>query len=838
MIYNIDYDVAALCFLTATLLYHMIMFRNAHESSRAFSYMIQACILFTVCDIATCYTISYGEQLARWVNIFVNTLYFASEVLAIYMFLYYAKKNSNLPPSGGIMILLDYGLLIVFMGLLLLNVKYQFIFDVDTNGIYHTGQYFFIAPLVGLYYFFYSAFVFLYGTNRTGRQIFSFLSFILFGIAGIMAQWVWFPKIMLVSFGLSIATLIMLLALETPDYQKLKETMEQLNYAKEDALLAAQAKDRFLANMSHELRTPINAVIGMDEMILRESKEKHTIEYAENIKKASSSLLQLLNDLLDFSKIENDKLELLPDEYSLDEMITSVVLMTLPRAQEKSLKFDVSADPNIPNHLYGDEVRIKQCILNLVTNAIKYTSNGGVEFRVTYDIDAKSKDYIYLIVTVKDSGQGMKKEEMNRLFVPFERLNERQNHTVEGTGLGMSITKRLLGMMDSTLEVDSKYQEGSTFSFRVRQMVMNDAPIGDYNDAYHRAKKKRKEYTETFVAPNARILAVDDVPMNLTLLIGLLKKTQIQIDTTVTGAEAVAMAKEKHYDLFLIDHMMPIMNGSETMQHLREDAGVQSRNAPIIVLTANAVHGAKEKYLEAGFTDYLSKPVDAQALEEMLMRYLPSELVSKSIIQDDEEIEFDTTLQIINRIPSISLMEGIQNSGGVDLYEQVCKEFYDTIDYRADLLEDYEINELFKDYAIQVHALKSSARLIGAMKLSKLAEEAEEMANNEEKQQSIHVINKFIISAYRDLKDQLAIAFENSKCSEAISEDELTDDLKTIYEAMEEFEFDDAEHVMESLDKHELPDTFKPVYNKLKVLMAEVKRDEILEVIESYLTRR
>ncbi|MBR3458065.1 MAG: response regulator, partial [Selenomonadaceae bacterium] len=383
------------------------------------------------------------------------------------------------------------------------------------------------------------------------------------------------------------------------------------------------AKSQFLSNMSHEIRTPINAILGMDEMILRECKDKAILEYAENIRMAGNNLLGLVNDILDFSKIEAGKMDIIPVEYALSSMLNDLVNMSQNRAEKKGLRFIMQVPNDIPGLLFGDEIRIKQAITNILTNAVKYTEKGSVLLSIEYEkLDEES---ILLKVSVQDTGIGIRKADIQKLFNAFERIEEERNRAIEGTGLGMNITQSLLKLMGSHLEISSVYGEGSTFSFAVVQKVVNWDPMGNFEDAYHQMLKKRTEYKESFMAPSARILVVDDTPMNITVVKGLLKQTRVQIDTAESGYECLNMARKKHYDIIFLDHRMPGIDGIETLERMRSLPGSLNQDTPVISLTANAVSGARSMYIEAGFQDYLTKPIHSAQLESLMMKYLPPE---------------------------------------------------------------------------------------------------------------------------------------------------------------------------------------------------------------------
>lgn len=398
---------------------------------------------------------------------------------------------------------------------------------------------------------------------------------------------------------------------------------ESLIRAKQVAEEASRAKSDFLASMSHEIRTPINAILGMDELIIREYDDSQLRQYALNIRNAGNTLMNIINDILDFSKIESGKMELVPVEYDVPLMIYDLVSMERPRAEKKDITFIVNADEKIPRTLYGDNIRLKQCILNILTNAIKYTEQGSVIMTVGFrQTDA---DHIKLLVSVKDTGIGIKPEDIERLFTPFERVDLERNRSVEGTGLGMSIVKRLLAMMDSQLEVKSEYGKGSEFSFEVLQTVRDHRPMGNYETSYDKVIETEIIYHERFIAPDARILIVDDIEMNLTVAAGLLKKTEIQVDTALGAKEGLALTADRKYDVIFIDDRMPGMSGTEMLRELRSRQDDPNSGTPCIVLTANAIAGARDNYMKQGFEDYLSKPIDGTEFEKMLQRYLPKE---------------------------------------------------------------------------------------------------------------------------------------------------------------------------------------------------------------------
>ncbi len=393
---------------------------------------------------------------------------------------------------------------------------------------------------------------------------------------------------------------------------------KQLINLKEEAEHANEAKSVFLAHMSHEIRTPINAVLGMNEMILRESSSSAIREYALNIQNAGRILLSIINDILDLAKIESGQIEIVQSDYHLGKLLIDIENMVTMRAEESSLALHILADSKLPEMLHGDEKRIKQCIINFLTNSIKYTKEGKVTLQVGFT--EAGKEMINLQVSVSDTGIGIKEDKLTLLFEPFVRLDRPENSNVEGTGLGLSITKSLIDRMGGSLCVESVYGEGSVFTFSIPQKVVGAELLGDYKEKSQRIAEKERE---KFIAPQARILAVDDNRVNITVARGLLKRLKVQFDSAMSGQECLDKINRMHYDIILLDHMMPGMDGVDTLHQMQKMECFIQEPSVVIALTANAVIGAKEGYLKEGFTDYLSKPIDYVKLEDMIRKYLP-----------------------------------------------------------------------------------------------------------------------------------------------------------------------------------------------------------------------
>lgn len=484
-------------------------------------------------------------------------------------------------------------------------------------------------------------------------------------------------------------------------------------------------KNAFLANMSHEIKTPINTILGMNEMIARESGEQNVRDYAEHIYEAGNMLLSLVNNVLDYTKLESGRMQIIPVRYELGQLLSNIINAVNVKAEEKKLCFDIDVDANIPGVLYGDELRIRQAVLNLLTNAIKYTKEGSVTLKVYYEETSQKEICLYISVT--DTGIGIRKEDRERLYDSFVRLEEKKNRSIEGTGLGMTITRQIMDMMQGDIRVESEYDKGSTFVLSFRQQVVEENALGQYEEWYRTGIKKGGYQDSSYIAKGVRILVIDDNEMNLEVISGLLKRTLAQIDTALSGEEGLTKVRQGRYDLILLDQMMPGMDGVETLRQLQQIDSIKREEIPIIALTADSVIGAREEYLRQGFTDYIAKPVDYRTLIVCLKKYLPDKVEKCSHLEDKQKVCEEYLEKYDIHVQAAMKYVGDEIEQYIHLLELfACEKGQE----KQVLLQQAYDNGNWKDYTIYVHGLKNSARTIGADCLADMAYEHEQKSKS------------------------------------------------------------------------------------------------------------
>ncbi|MBR4759840.1 MAG: response regulator [Lachnospiraceae bacterium] len=668
---------------------------------------------------------------------------------------------------------------------------------------------------------------------------------------------------------------------------------EQIRQAKEEAEFANQAKSRFLANMSHEIRTPINAVLGMDEMILRESNEPEIRSYASDIYAAGNTLLSLINDILDSSKIESGRMELQEEEYETAELLRNLKNMISQRAAEKDLTLILDLDEKMPAKLSGDDVRLRQVITNILTNAVKYTHEGSVTLRVSAD---RQDDMAILHVSVEDTGIGIKEEDLPKLFEAYQRIEEGRNRHIEGTGLGMNITVSILKMMGSRLQVESVYGKGSKFFFDVKQKILDDTPMGPLTDLAKEGKDGVAGYESGFMAPDAKVLVVDDNAMNRKVFCSLLKQTKIQITQAGSGQEALDITNEElaggnFFDMVFMDHMMPDMDGVETMQKMRKIAGYDK--VPIYVLTANAVTGAREQYLADGFDGFLSKPIVSARLEAAILETLPEELIRPGETHADHGGNGNLNAgsgangNTDAHGEGTGVKEGVEDLPMIDgldwdfaylhlpdremLLESV-KEFWETLSYQADKLDRMKDADDMEAYRIQVHGMKSSAATVGIVPLAGMAKILEN-ASRDGDIDTVANLHPTFMTKWREYEERLDPLFHQGVTGDDGMEDgaadkrqdgstegivndpigmpegsEKYDDeskqggntadpemmiamLAMLESALEEFEVDEADSIMEKMQSYDFEPEMKGLVKNLNAAVKDLDTEGAAELI-------
>ena len=715
--------------------------------------------------------------------------------------------------------------------------------------------------------------------------------------------------------------------------------LSEISYSKYELYLknmelekASRMKSDFLANMSHEIRTPMNAVIGMAEMALREDIPPLARDYVNQIKSSGQTLLTIINDILDFSKIESGKMDISEVEYKPMSVINDMVNIIGTRIGNKNVEFLMDVNPELPQELLGDNIRIKQIMVNLANNAVKFTQQGMVH--LTVDFVWTGRDTIELKVAVADTGSGIKEEDMSKLFRSFQQLDSKRNRNIEGTGLGLAICKQLLTLMNGDIKVQSKYGEGSTFSFSLPQKVIQGNPSisklsepistaglmknpfaegqlrkdllrmgAGYtslkSEQYLEEVKKRgirflfveqalftdkirdfvqkneditcvvlihfqstqkydipnvrvvkkpiyalslagilkgkdleAEFSEMseedfdFIAPEADILIVDDNAVNLTVARGLLEPLKMRIDAAVSGKEAIEKIERKHYDVIFMDHMMPEMDGVETTHVIRRMLG-KNGEVPIIALTANAVDGTREMFIQEGMNDFVAKPIELKVITSKLKKWLPPEKIRKgSIVKTEEKASI--------KIQGLDTEAALKLLGSEKLFWDVLREYYRVIEKKSSLIAEYEREGQWKEYTIEVHALKSASRQIGAQGLAALAERLE-AAGNARETQFIHRYTPVLLEKYRAYERIFAPYFkderENIAGAEQITADILKQQFCAMRAAMEELDFDKMEEVIREMEKYSYEGAQKQLFEDLKNAVEDIdteKCDRIL----------
>lgn len=608
--------------------------------------------------------------------------------------------------------------------------------------------------------------------------------------------------------------------------EKAKLTAE-LEKAKTEAENANNAKSKFLARMSHEIRTPINAIFGMNEMILRESKEPAIRKYASDAKDSSEILLSIINEILDSSKIESGMMELVPVNYKLGSLLNDVYNMMNVRAREKKLELVFDIDPNMPKGYFGDDKRIRQILINLLSNGIKYTNKGSVTLKITCDV---AGDMAKLHVSVRDTGIGIKPEDIGKIYEEFKRIDLTRNRNIEGTGLGMNIAQQFLKLMGSELQIKSEYEKGSEFFFDIEQKITNPEPMGDFHNKSIQSVEKDSEID--FIAPEAKILIVDDVKMNRTVFSALLKKTKMQIFEAESGKECLEMLERDTFHMVFLDHMMPVMDGIET-RHLIAERNL-CPGVPLIMLTANVVLEDREMYMKEGFDDFLSKPIMIHKLEEMILKYLPKELVTEGVYMEEEEGTQEPQSAELPELDEFDFGYAMNILQKEELLYKFLEDFHYSLEPLMQklqaLYDSIEEEGMLSAYRSEVHALKSTSATVGALLLSKTARllEIAAIAGNTER---IRVLHPVLMDEIVKHKERIATIMQPSKekpWAEKV-EDAYLDMLQI---GLKDENYETADFICGEIQKYVYPENVQRQVDRLVETVFQLESEEAIQIIE------
>lgn len=779
--------------------FYFVSAKERTSSHKWYSALLVISFLQLIFDVISVNTVNHLDTVAPIVNRLVHQG-FMTLMLAIFFVTYKYIETVIIEEIGERykkMRWVYIPLVISFFGVILLPIEYA----TTPQGNYSYGP----GPAniyvsIAIYVVLILVMLFRYGRllpKRKSRAI----VVVIISVAAIAGYQALVPTSLISCLAITLLNLCFYLMVENPD----AILVNMLKKETERADIANRAKTDFLANMSHEIRTPINSMVGMTEMILREDDPVKVKEYASDVQDATKSLLSIINDILDITKIEAGKMAIVPVEYSFSKMLDEVTGMMDFKAKEKALEFYVEIDQNIPDKLYGDDIHIKQVLVNLLGNAFKYTSEGNVSMQVSLLPESDVKQ-VQIQFAVKDTGQGIKREDMDRIMIPYERFDISKNRNVEGSGLGLPITFRLLAEMGSKMKVDSQYGKGSEFSFVLQQGVVDTAPISEVKKRAEKEQPESYQYMPMFEAPNACVLVVDDNKMNRKVFRALLAKTKIQVDEASSGEECLKMVQEKYYDIVFMDHMMPRMDGLETYQKMKEMEDYPCKKTPVVVVTANAVIGSKDRYvIKEGFRDYISKPIDYRKLEKVIKKLLRKDLIREAQLPPETEAVQEKELPIINGL-DWGYARNHFNSDE-DMVQTVAF-FRSSLQADADelqaLYEGIQFPGGFKNYCTKIHSMKNSAATVGIIPLAGTAKVMEDAARNNQKE-PIDAMMPIFLEKWLSYKELLRDFEESEDDLQEVSDAQWEEVLGRIRKAAEDMDISLLDDLATELKTYKVP---------------------------------
>ncbi len=788
--------------------FYFVSAREKTKSHVWYSALIILSLFQLVFDTLSVITVNNLETIPQWINRLVHQA-FMTLMLAIFFVVYKYIETVIEDEIGERFQSAKWAyapLLISFLGVLFLPIYYK----ETPQGNYSYGP----GPIniyisIALYVILILRLLFKYGrliTRKKGNAILVAM----ISEAVIASYQAIVPTALISCLGITLLNLSFYLMVENPD-AVLVELLRKETKRADDA---NRAKTDFLASMSHEIRTPINSMVGMTEMILRENSIDRVKEHAKDVQNATKSLLSIINDILDITRIEAGKMVTNSVEYSFGNMIKEVIAMMEFRTNNKEIEFKTDIDKRIPDKLLGDDIHIKQVLINLLSNAFKYTTEGSVLLKIELMPESNEKEaFIYFLV--KDTGIGIKKEDMDRILIPYERFDVSKNRNIEGIGLGMPITFKLLADMGSKMHVESEYGKGSEFSFILRQNIIENTPI-EYLKEKSEQRQEDTAYVPMFQAPNARVLVVDDNQMNRKVFRALLNKTKIQVDEASGGRECIQMVQETAYDIIFMDHMMPEMDGIETYNILKEMEDYPNKKTPVVVVTANAILGAKDRYIiKEGFRAYISKPIEYQKLEKLIKTLLKKDLIqaveSESILEEKEE-----ELPIINGLdwgyaeshfPSrknmLETLEFFRLSIGHDTEEL------------QSLYEKLEDEDGFKNYCTKIHSMKNSAATVGIIPLAGMAKVMEDAARGEQRD-TIDALMPVFMAKWNSYKELLSVVVNEEEKGQEVNEEQWRQMLIRIRQAAEDMDITSLDRLAEDMKTYTVQTQYEEQYQNIQ----------------------
>lgn len=814
------------CFIITVFI--MILYfsvkRISTGSHKVYSALLIVSVLYLMFDRVTVYTVNHIETVPALWNQIMHRCFLMSLVACIYLIYRYVLLMifQERPTRRGSFVLLI--LSVIAAGGLPLYYR------ITEKGNYSYGPAAYVTYVTVAIYtvmLVYSLIRNYKKMEKKKREI--IMLTVIFQVAISTYQAI-FPLSLISCLGITLVNLGFFLTMESPDVH----LIELLKEEKELADRANRAKSTFLASMSHEIRTPIHAVVGMSEMILRESKEDEILSYAGDIHSAAGSLLSIVNGILDFSKIESGRMEILPVSYQLSSLIHDIYLLIADRAEKKNLMLQVHVDESLPSTLYGDDIRLKQIVTNLLTNAVKYTESGSVTLDITGTVQNETCE---LVVQVKDTGIGIREEDIRKLFQAFERIEEKRNRAIEGTGLGINITQQLLILMGSTLHVESVYGEGSCFSFRLKQKVIQREPIGNLEERLQN-EKRQEVHRAGFRAPDVHVLVTDDIEMNRRVFRGLLKQTDILVAEAASGQESLTKAREEKYDLIFMDNMMPDMDGIETMQRLRADVWGKNTKTPIIMLTANAIAGAKEEYERAGFDGYLSKPIDPKKLEAIICQFLSEDRILR--FGGDEVLKSEPTGRPLPELNGIrweyarlyisddemlwELLKGFRQT----LVERI-QEWNRNIQKGTNAIDDAGTDMDLAAIRIEAHSLKSLAASVGAMTIFGLAR-VTELAARDCDIGKVKQVLPLLIEEMKQMETELAAQFSEEERPLCEDREQILLLVRLLVNNMRSLDFDEADRLEKKLSSYRYPEQIQEQVNQIQKAVRNLDDQMAVEI--------